>query len=206
MLTYSILNGPSHGTLSGFNPTTGQLTYTPAGNFAGQDTFTFTVTDDATAGGPALTSLPATVTINLPFTVLSIPVASARDMVFDPLRHLLYITSGSNVQRYDVTTNTLLSPIVVGGSLGGLDITPDDSALYIADGQTVGTQGFIRKVDLTTNAVTNLPYTLAFMETGRRTLISPRTVWLSSAQTLVAPVGRPFRQIKSSHRRHLDTY
>jgi hypothetical protein len=42
---YSILGGPSNGTVSGFNPSTGQLTYTSAAFFSGQDSFTYRVRD-----------------------------------------------------------------------------------------------------------------------------------------------------------------
>ncbi|TVS20550.1 MAG: tandem-95 repeat protein [Planctomycetaceae bacterium] len=64
VLTFAIFDGPSFGTLTGFNPVTGQVTYTPDPDFAGTDTFTFTVTDDDRAGQPAnLTSEPGTVTI-----------------------------------------------------------------------------------------------------------------------------------------------
>lgn len=71
VLTFAIVDGPAHGTLSGFDPATGAVTYTPDPNWnsadpnnPGQhipDSFTFTVTDDNTAGGDALTSEPATV-------------------------------------------------------------------------------------------------------------------------------------------------
>jgi hypothetical protein len=43
--SYSILGGPSNGTVSGFNPATGQLTYTSAKFFSGQDSFTYRVSD-----------------------------------------------------------------------------------------------------------------------------------------------------------------
>jgi DNA-binding beta-propeller fold protein YncE len=90
-----------------------------------------------------------------------IPVANGRDHVFDPTRNLLYITTGAGtVQRYDVATQTLLTPLAVGTSLNGADITPDGSALYVADNQTSGTQGFIRKVNLASGTVTNIPYTV----------------------------------------------
>jgi PKD repeat protein len=42
LLTYTVAGSPSHGTLSGPAPT---LTYTPALNYAGPDSFTFTATD-----------------------------------------------------------------------------------------------------------------------------------------------------------------
>jgi hypothetical protein len=43
--SYSILGGPSNGTVSGFNPSTGQLTYTSAAFFSGQDSLTYRVSD-----------------------------------------------------------------------------------------------------------------------------------------------------------------
>jgi hypothetical protein len=41
-LTYAVVSGPSHGTLSGTAP---DLTYTPASGFAGQDSFTYRAND-----------------------------------------------------------------------------------------------------------------------------------------------------------------
>jgi len=79
-LTFAIVDGPGQGTLSAFDPATGRLLYTPALNYQGPDGFTFTVSDDATAGGPALTSAPATVAIAVipdnSAPVLSPPVAT----------------------------------------------------------------------------------------------------------------------------------
>jgi DNA-binding beta-propeller fold protein YncE len=94
-----------------------------------------------------------------------IPVANGRDRVFDPTRNLLYITTSTGtVQRYDIATQTLLAPLAVGTSLNGADITPDGSALYVAEDRASGTQGLIRKVNLASGTVTNIPYTLAFGE------------------------------------------
>ncbi|MEQ1760247.1 MAG: Ig-like domain-containing protein, partial [Vicinamibacterales bacterium] len=70
-LTATITQAPAHGTLNGTWP---NYSYTPALNFNGPDSFQFTVTDrgrpDNCAGGlpacaPALTSLAATVSINV---------------------------------------------------------------------------------------------------------------------------------------------
>jgi hypothetical protein len=58
-LTYSIVAGPTHGTISGFNASAGTLTYTPATNYNGADAFTFRVNDGL------LDSAIATVTINV---------------------------------------------------------------------------------------------------------------------------------------------
>ncbi len=53
-LTYAVATNPAHGALSGAAP---NLTYTPATNYTGPDSFTFRVTDGS------LTSAPATVQI-----------------------------------------------------------------------------------------------------------------------------------------------
>ncbi|MDT4969744.1 MAG: endonuclease mitochondrial, partial [Acidobacteriota bacterium] len=55
-LTYSIATQPAHGSLSGSGS---NLTYTPAANFNGPDTFTFTASDKY------LSSVPATININV---------------------------------------------------------------------------------------------------------------------------------------------
>jgi hypothetical protein len=103
-------------------------------------------------------------------TVLStlIPVTNHRDLVFDPTRGLLDITTTSGaVQQYNVTTGMLTGTgLNVGTSLLGADITADGSALYVAEGQTSSGQGVLHRVDLTTGVVTNLSYNLAFSESG----------------------------------------
>ena len=55
-LTFLVVSGPSHGSLSGTPPS---LTYTPAANYNGPDSFTFKVNDGT------VDSVPATVSINV---------------------------------------------------------------------------------------------------------------------------------------------
>ena len=61
-LTYVLVTGPAHGTLSGTAP---NVTYTSTGNAAGVDAFTFKVNDGTT------NSAPATVTITLSASALA---------------------------------------------------------------------------------------------------------------------------------------
>ncbi len=73
-----------------------------------------------------------------PFNVLRpvstfIPAASRVDMVPDAARGLLYITAGNQVLRYDLNAGTFLSPFVFGSSLCGIDISPDNNTLVVAD-------------------------------------------------------------------------
>jgi len=55
------------------------------------------------------------------------------DMVYDDARDTLYITSGGNVLRYQVSSNSFLTPFELGGSLSGIDLSPDGNTLAVAD-------------------------------------------------------------------------
>ncbi len=64
--SYTILTGPSHGTISDFNPATGKLLYTSAPGFVGTDSFTYTASSSGpNTLEPPATSNPATVTITV---------------------------------------------------------------------------------------------------------------------------------------------
>jgi len=56
-LTYTVVTGPAHGTLTG---TGASRTYTPATNYTGADSFTFTVNDGALDSAPATVSITVT--------------------------------------------------------------------------------------------------------------------------------------------------
>src|SRR5439155_22531799 len=51
-LTFAIVTGPTSGTITGFDPLTGALTYTPNPNFHETDSFTFLVNDGTTSSAP----------------------------------------------------------------------------------------------------------------------------------------------------------
>ncbi len=66
--TFNTPSTPAHGVLSGFNSSTGTLTYTPNANYQGSDSFTFTVTNGtntSTPGTVSLTIAPGTPTANM---------------------------------------------------------------------------------------------------------------------------------------------
>ena len=65
---FSVLGGPSNGTLSNFNTATGHLTYTSAAFFSGQDSFTYRVSDQW-----GISNI-ATATLTIPF--LPVPTCS----------------------------------------------------------------------------------------------------------------------------------
>jgi hypothetical protein len=52
-VTYSIVTGPAHGTLSSFNAATGAFTYSSSSNYNGPDSFTFQANDGTLTGNTA---------------------------------------------------------------------------------------------------------------------------------------------------------
>jgi hypothetical protein len=96
-----------------------------------------------------------------------IPVADRRGMVYDTAQDLLYIaTDRGVVERYSPMQRMLLAPWKVGNNLKGIDITPDGSSILVADSVRGATGGFIRRVDTSTGAVTNLVYQRGGLEGG----------------------------------------
>lgn len=96
-----------------------------------------------------------------------VDVNRPRDIVFDNLRDRLYIsTEAGTLERYDLRTNQLLSPITLGGSPHGIDITADCGSLYVADTQLTGGDGVVHKIDMDTLNVTDLTYAVDTTEDG----------------------------------------
>ena len=58
-ISYVILSNPTHGTIAGFDKTTGVLTYMPTSGFVGQDRLTYKVVDshdaESNAGAVVIT-------------------------------------------------------------------------------------------------------------------------------------------------------
>src|SRR5207253_6480210 len=86
-LTYSVVAGPTHGALSGTAP---NLTYTPALNYNGPDSFTFTAKD------ATLVSTTATVTITVT-PVNDPPVANAQSVTTAEATAAPIVLTGSDV-------------------------------------------------------------------------------------------------------------
>jgi uncharacterized delta-60 repeat protein len=202
-LTYSIVSGPTHGTLTTFNPATGAVVYTPAANYFGPDSFTFRVTDDATAGGPGLASAPATITLTVNPSIVNtlIKTPTRRDHVYDATRNVLYVSTNiGTIDRFDGTTGALLgSWKVSSGTLNGLDITADGLFLYVADGTATATQGFIRKIEIDTGTVSTLSYTLGAQEGAAYDLkIGAQGVILFSTASTTTTLSANIRQIDAA--------
>jgi len=85
-LTYSIVADPSNGILSGSAPA---LTYTPAANYNGQDSFTFKVNDGTLNSAPATVSITVTAVNNAPIITegASISVSMSASTPFNLILH-----------------------------------------------------------------------------------------------------------------------
>jgi DNA-binding beta-propeller fold protein YncE len=80
-----------------------------------------------------------------------IPAANRVGMVADPVRNVVYVpTTDGNVLRYSLASQSFLTPFALGGSLQGIDISPDGNTLVVADSSYGASSNWINAVDLTT--------------------------------------------------------
>ena len=144
-LTYTVLSGPAHGSLSGTPPA---LTYTPALDYNGPDSFTFRVSD-ATA-----TSALATVSITVA-AANDAPVA-VNDSYVLTLPSLIVPAPGVLGNDRDVDGNSLTAVVVSEPSKGALVLNANGSFTY-TPGSTIGADSFTYRASdgsLTSNVAT----------------------------------------------------
>ena len=138
-LTLTVITAPAHGTLSGFDAVTGEVTYTPEAGFLGADSFSYTLTDDATAGDPAgLVSVETTVTI----AVVGPPTADSQAAATDEDTSALLALTGDDGDASSVQELTFVildGPLY--GSLGELDAATGE-VTYTPDEDYNGTDSF----------------------------------------------------------------
>ncbi|MDD2764572.1 MAG: Ig-like domain-containing protein [Opitutaceae bacterium] len=133
-LTFIIVTQPAHGVLTGTAP---NLTYTPAANFSGQDSFTYKITDGVLECAPATVIITVT-EVNDPPTANAQSVATAEDS------SVAIALSGADPEGAPLTFVVTVSP--AHGALSGaapiLTYTPapdyhgaDSFAFKASDGQ-----------------------------------------------------------------------
>jgi VCBS repeat-containing protein len=115
-LTYAIVAGPAHGTLSGTAPT---VTYTPAANYDGPDSFTFKANDGS------LDSNTATVTI-IVAPVNDVPVAVDQTVATDEDTAKTITLNATDVEGSPLAYTILTSPVhgTLSGTAPALTYTP----------------------------------------------------------------------------------
>ena len=95
-------------------------------------------------------SPPASAVTTVVGLVNFIPAPGRVDMVYDVPRGVLYVTSGTQVLRYQLATNSFLAPYTFGlGNLSGVDLSPDGNTLAVADRNITG----VHLVDLRSDTV-----------------------------------------------------
>jgi hypothetical protein len=99
-----------------------------------------------------------------------IPASSRVDMVYDSARDILYITDGGSVLRYHLGTSTFMTPFVIGGNLGGIDISPDGNTLVIADRRRLDPNVWVYVINLQTEQIQQTFFPRAFGEGGTYTV------------------------------------
>ncbi len=116
-LTYEIVTGPTHGSLSGTAP---NVTYTPNVNYNGSDTFTFTVNDGTVDSAPATVSITVT-------AINDVPAANPQAVTTSEDTAKAITLTGTDIDGDPLTYIIVTGPThgVVGGSGANKTYTPD---------------------------------------------------------------------------------
>ena len=130
-LTYSVVAGPTNGTLNGIAP---GLTYTPNQDYNGSDTFTFKVNDGTVDSNIAIVDITVT-------AVNDTPLAVEQTVTTDEDTGVAITLAGSDVDGDGLTFSVLAFP--ANGSLSG--IMPD--LTYTPTANFNGSDSFNFKVD-----------------------------------------------------------
>lgn len=152
-LTYSIITPPAHGTLSGNGP---NVTYTPAANYNGSDSFIFKVNDGQTDSATATVSISIT-------PVNDAPIAIPQTLSVDEDSSLNVVLSGSDVDEDSLTFTLIAGP--THGTLSGtgrnlvytpgLNFNGEDSFTFsVSDGTLVSATAVI---SISVRPVNDLP-------------------------------------------------
>ncbi|HMJ56322.1 MAG TPA: hypothetical protein VK540_29845 [Polyangiaceae bacterium] len=99
-----------------------------------------------------------------------------RDVVYDAKRQLLYITTNTGtpseagstgaVLRWDVQSSAFLSPLLTGGTFNGIDISPNDDTLVVAESGNDATNNWVHVVDLPSGTSEKSKFPLDYGEGG----------------------------------------
>jgi hypothetical protein len=119
VLSYAIVSGPAHGTLSGVAPS---LNYIPDANYNGSDSFTFKANDGTVDSTPAVVSITVT-------PVNDAPIADAQTIATDRNVAKSFALTGSDVDGDTLTYAVLTQPArgKLSGTAPNLTYTPSNN-------------------------------------------------------------------------------
>lgn len=107
-------------------------------------------------------------------------VADRRDYAFSNDGILYISTSGGSILRYDTRSASYLAPFTIGGTLNGLDLSPDGQTLAVADASTQGANNRIHLVNTANGADNPVSFARQSLESG-----TYMVAWGSDNQVLV---------------------
>jgi hypothetical protein len=171
-LTFSVVMGPAHGSLSGTAP---NLTYTPAANYNGPDTFTFKVNDGTVDSNTATVSITVT-PVNDP------PVANPQSVTTPEDTATAITLTASDVDGDTLTYSVVAGPAhgVLSGTAPNLTYTPaanyngPDSFTFKANDGTVDSN--IATISITITPVNDAPVANAQSVTTNQNVAIPITL------------------------------
>src|SRR5205823_4787533 len=131
-LTYVVATQPAHGTLTGTAP---NLTYTPAANYNGPDSFTFKANDGTVDSSAAIVSITVTA-VNDPPVAANDSYAATEDTV------LTIAAPGVLANDSDVDGDPLTALIVVGPGHGAVTLNANGSFTYTPAANYNGADSF----------------------------------------------------------------
>ncbi len=168
-LTYSVASQPAHGTLSGSAP---NVTYTPATNYNGTDSFTFKVNDGTVDSAPAIVSIDVT-------PVNDAPVANPQQVVTTENVALSITLTGSDIEGTSLIFSVTSGPS--NGTLTGSGAT----LLYTPNANFEGEDSFTFTAN--DGDLTSAPATVSITVT--RTNAAPVAIGQNVSTNEDVPVG-----------------
>jgi VCBS repeat-containing protein len=136
-LTYSVVDGPAHGTLTAFDNSTGVFIYTPAAGYGGPDSFTFKANDGTVDSNTATVSI--TVTANNHPPVARNDSAVTRE---DTPVAVAVLANDSDPDGDTLTVSAVTRP-----AHGTAVINPDGTVTYTPAANFHGTDSFTYTAD-----------------------------------------------------------
>ena len=186
-LTFALTSFPTLGRITDFDPATGRVTYVPNVGAKGVDRFTFTVTDDDTAGLPAnLTSEPATVEIRIDPLIQVPPAAGTNNLVLRAAggRLQLGLVSGKTTRNLFDQPLAEVHKLTILGAVGSPDLLTVDFAaggfFTIPDGVVFDGRSF----GMDALAVRGTPRADVFLVEQGRVTANPTTTALANSSAI----------------------
>ena len=157
-LTYSVTAGPGHGTLNRSTFTQwdidyGQVTYTPASNYTGPDSFSFSLSDGQPAPGEGKLNSSAAIIVNdMPtFVGATTTLTINQNAGATDIKGLLHVSDSDSSQTETWTVSSLPGHATLAGlpataCSGSADITPGGTITYTPTAGYAGSDSFTIQV------------------------------------------------------------